>query len=168
MLLNMREAPSLSQLNDCLSLLGESRLLGQLPASASKVEDNCPLCALVITSCQMVADGVFLVFHGQSAPLHSTFPLPPPLRQTEHRLLNPVIFSIIPFNGKELLKGRFFFYLGLVSELHNQTTWCCVCRRFNIQLPHKTWRKSTRAWRRSYLLGTFLFCPHSWNGAVIL
>lgn len=105
----MREAPSLSQLNDCLSLLGESRLLGQLPASASKVEDNCPLCALVITSCQMVADGVFLVFHGQSAPLHSTFPLPPPLRQTEHRLLNPVIFSIIPFNGKELLKGRFFF-----------------------------------------------------------
>lgn len=136
MLPNMRETPSLSQLNDCLSLSEESRLLGQLPSSASKVEANCPLCALVITSCQMVADGVFLVFHGQSAPLHPPFPLPPPHWQTELRLLNVVIFSIIPFNGKDFLKSR-CFYLVLVFELHNQTTWSCVCRCCNTPLPHK-------------------------------
>lgn len=142
MLPNMRETPSLSQLNDCLSLLGESRLLGQLPASTSKVEDNYPLCALVITSCQLVADGLFPVFHGQSGPLHPPFPLPPPLWQTELRLLNAVIFSIIPFSGKEFLKCR-FFYLVLVFALHNQTTWHRVCSCPNIQLLHKRWRKSS-------------------------
>lgn len=87
MLHNMRETSSLSQLNDCLPTLGESRLWGQLPAAVSKVKDNCLLCALVTKSCQMVTDGIFpadplivtwqlawVTFSAFPQPVHATLP----------------------------------------------------------------------------------------------
>lgn len=88
-----------------------------------------------------------------------TFPLPSQLWQIEHRHLNTCHFFHISLNGKEtFLKSR-SFYLVLLFEPHNHTMWSCVCHHCNIELPHKTQRKGTRACKRSYLLGTLLSSP---------
>lgn len=116
-----RETSPISQLADCLSHPGESRLWSQLPASASKVEDSRSL-RQVTKPCQTVAAGV-LPSDSKSRVAVGLGEHPAP-RSTPALRPNAGTYSVLPSQKREFVKRS--FSLVVVFELHHQTTWICA------------------------------------------